>query len=53
VGGAIAYAAGPELWHLGGFTFNGLHLLFVISTVGRLASLWWLRRIRYTPANSH
>ncbi len=52
IGGAIAYAAGPELWQLGGFTFNGLHLLFVISTVGRLASLWWLRRIPYTPPNS-
>jgi len=46
VGGAIAHAAGSSLWVFGSFTFAGLHLLFVISTAGRLASLWWLRRVR-------
>ncbi|MBN1341154.1 MAG: MFS transporter [Phycisphaerae bacterium] len=45
VGGAIAHKAGPSFWTLGAFTFTGLHLLFVISTFGRLLSLWWLRRV--------
>ncbi len=46
VGGAIAHAAGPSVWTLGSFTVTGLHLLFVIAALGRLSSLWWLRRVR-------
>lgn len=51
VGGAIAHAVGPSLTTVGSFNVTGLHLLFVISAVGRLSSLWWLRRIDDTPAH--
>lgn len=46
VGGAIAHAAGPSFWRLGSFSFTGLHLLFIIASVGRFVSLLWLRRIK-------
>lgn len=45
VGGAIAVHVGSSFATIGSFTFNGFHVLFVISTIGRLASLWWLRRL--------
>ncbi len=45
IGGAIAHAAGRSFLQIGSFTFIGLHLLFVLSTIGRLMSLWWLRRV--------
>ncbi len=45
VGGAIAVNVGSSFATIGSFTFNGFHVLFVISTIGRLASLWWLRRV--------
>lgn len=46
VGGAIAHVIGPSFAKVGSFNLAGLHVLFVISAVGRLASLWWLKRVR-------
>jgi MFS family permease len=45
VGGAIAYRAGPSMFVIGTFAFGGLHLLFAVSSAGRIVSLLLLRRL--------
>jgi len=46
VGGAIALRVGSQMPGLGTFALTGLHLVFVLSAMGRLGSLFLLRRIR-------